>query len=85
MNEPHDIPDINLWAASVQAAVTAIRNAGYAEPFQRCRELTQVEIVQQPNLFFSREITGRLLLLSFRMALLTHLRLWSTLMVASPA
>ncbi|KAJ7598555.1 endoglucanase [Mycena floridula] len=28
MNEPHDIPDINLWAASVQAAVTAIRNAG---------------------------------------------------------
>lgn len=30
MNEPHDIPDINLWAESVQAAVTAIRNAGYA-------------------------------------------------------
>ncbi|KAJ6616487.1 glycoside hydrolase superfamily [Mycena sp. CBHHK59/15] len=28
MNEPHDVPDINLWAASVQAAVTAIRNAG---------------------------------------------------------
>ncbi|KAJ3734567.1 endoglucanase [Lentinula guzmanii] len=28
MNEPHDIPDINLWAGSVQAAVTAIRNAG---------------------------------------------------------
>ncbi len=28
MNEPHDIPDINLWAQSVQAAVTAIRNAG---------------------------------------------------------
>ncbi|TFY79534.1 hypothetical protein EWM64_g4481 [Hericium alpestre] len=28
MNEPHDIPDINLWADSVQAAVTAIRNAG---------------------------------------------------------
>ncbi|KAK7014013.1 glycoside hydrolase superfamily [Favolaschia claudopus] len=25
---PHDIPDINLWAGSVQAAVTAIRNAG---------------------------------------------------------
>ncbi|KAJ7160445.1 carbohydrate-binding module family 1 protein/Glycoside hydrolase family 5 protein [Mycena filopes] len=28
MNEPHDVPDITLWAASVQAAVTAIRNAG---------------------------------------------------------
>ena len=28
MNEPHDIPDINLWAGSVQAAVTAIRQAG---------------------------------------------------------
>ncbi|EIN08978.1 endoglucanase [Punctularia strigosozonata HHB-11173 SS5] len=28
MNEPHDVPDINLWAGSVQAAVTAIRNAG---------------------------------------------------------
>ena len=28
MNEPHDVPDINLWAQSVQAAVTAIRNAG---------------------------------------------------------
>ncbi|KDR72631.1 hypothetical protein GALMADRAFT_142932 [Galerina marginata CBS 339.88] len=28
MNEPHDVPDINLWAASVQAAVTAIRKAG---------------------------------------------------------
>ncbi|KAJ6491290.1 endoglucanase [Mycena vitilis] len=28
MNEPHDVPDINLWAATVQAAVTAIRQAG---------------------------------------------------------
>ncbi|KAF2100281.1 cellulase-domain-containing protein [Rhizodiscina lignyota] len=28
MNEPHDIPDINRWAQSSQAAVTAIRNAG---------------------------------------------------------
>ncbi len=28
MNEPHDVPDINLWADSVQAAVTAIRKAG---------------------------------------------------------
>ncbi|KAG4442571.1 hypothetical protein IFR05_001983 [Cadophora sp. M221] len=28
MNEPHDIPDMKLWAASVQAAVTAIRAAG---------------------------------------------------------
>jgi endoglucanase len=27
MNEPHDL-DINLWAKSCQAAVTAIRNAG---------------------------------------------------------
>lgn len=30
MNEPHDVPDINLWADSVQAAVTAIRQAGYS-------------------------------------------------------
>jgi len=28
MNEPHDIPSITEWATSVQAAVTAIRNAG---------------------------------------------------------
>ncbi|KAK0101824.1 hypothetical protein ONS95_006974 [Cadophora gregata] len=28
MNEPHDIPDMKLWAESVQAAVTAIRAAG---------------------------------------------------------
>lgn len=28
MNEPHDVPDITIWAASVQAAVTAIRQAG---------------------------------------------------------
>lgn len=28
MNEPHDIPDINAWANTSQAAVTAIRNAG---------------------------------------------------------
>ena len=28
MNEPHDVPDITAWAASVQAAVTAIRQAG---------------------------------------------------------
>ncbi|KAK1764913.1 glycoside hydrolase superfamily [Phialemonium atrogriseum] len=28
MNEPHDVPDINKWADSVQAAVTAIREAG---------------------------------------------------------
>ncbi|KAJ8581712.1 glycoside hydrolase family 5 protein [Rhizopogon salebrosus TDB-379] len=28
MNEPHDIPDITTWADSVQAAVTAIREAG---------------------------------------------------------
>lgn len=28
MNEPHDVPDINMWAQSVQAAVTAIRQAG---------------------------------------------------------
>lgn len=28
MNEPHDIPSISLWAGSVQAAVTAIREAG---------------------------------------------------------
>ena len=28
MNEPHDIPSISTWAQSVQAAVTAIRQAG---------------------------------------------------------
>ena len=28
MNEPHDVPDLKAWAASVQAAVTAIRDAG---------------------------------------------------------
>ncbi|KAG8952224.1 hypothetical protein FRC04_004931 [Tulasnella sp. 424] len=28
MNEPHDVPDTNAWAATVQAVVTAIRNAG---------------------------------------------------------
>ncbi|KAI1193537.1 glycoside hydrolase family 5 protein [Nemania serpens] len=27
MNEPHDVPDINVWAKSVQAVVTAIREA----------------------------------------------------------
>ncbi|KAI3326244.1 glycoside hydrolase family 5 protein [Xylariaceae sp. AK1471] len=27
MNEPHDVPDINTWAKSAQAAVTAIRQA----------------------------------------------------------
>ena len=31
MNEPHDVPDINAWADSVQAAVTAIRQAGYVQ------------------------------------------------------
>lgn len=28
MNEPHNIPDMKIWAATVQAAVTAIREAG---------------------------------------------------------
>ncbi|TKX23074.1 endoglucanase EG-II [Elsinoe australis] len=28
MNEPHDVPNISTWAATVQAAVTAIRKAG---------------------------------------------------------
>ncbi|KAG8166967.1 hypothetical protein KVR01_002656 [Diaporthe batatas] len=28
MNEPHDIPDLSLWANTVQAAVTAIRMSG---------------------------------------------------------
>lgn len=28
MNEPHNIPDMKIWATSVQAAVTAIRSAG---------------------------------------------------------
>lgn len=28
MNEPHDLPNLSMWADSVQAAVTAIRTAG---------------------------------------------------------
>ncbi|KFY00800.1 hypothetical protein O988_03097 [Pseudogymnoascus sp. VKM F-3808] len=28
MNEPHDVPSITTWAATVQGVVTAIRNAG---------------------------------------------------------
>jgi endoglucanase len=28
MNEPHNIPDMAVWAGTVQAAVTAIRQAG---------------------------------------------------------
>ncbi|KAI4745989.1 cellulase-domain-containing protein [Aureobasidium sp. EXF-12298] len=28
MNEPHDLQDINAWATTIQAAVTAIRKAG---------------------------------------------------------
>lgn len=28
MNEPHDIPSLSEWAASVQAAINAIRAAG---------------------------------------------------------
>ncbi|PPQ74550.1 hypothetical protein CVT26_007942 [Gymnopilus dilepis] len=28
MNEPHDVPNIQTWATTVQAVVTAIRNAG---------------------------------------------------------
>jgi len=28
MNEPHDVPDITAWAATVQTVVTAIRSAG---------------------------------------------------------
>lgn len=28
MNEPHDVPDINIWADTVQEVVTAIRNTG---------------------------------------------------------
>lgn len=28
MNEPHDMPDISIWATTVQEAVTAIRKAG---------------------------------------------------------
>ncbi|KZO94318.1 glycoside hydrolase family 5 protein [Calocera viscosa TUFC12733] len=28
MNEPHDLPNVTIWANTVQASVTAIRNAG---------------------------------------------------------
>ncbi|KAM0722578.1 hypothetical protein Q7P37_002019 [Cladosporium fusiforme] len=31
MNEPHDVEDIDAWAATVQEAVTAIRKAGATE------------------------------------------------------
>ena len=31
MNEPHDLPDINRWAQTMQTVVTAIRKAGYVE------------------------------------------------------
>ncbi|KAI0068283.1 endoglucanase [Artomyces pyxidatus] len=33
MNEPHDIPSLSEWAASVQAAVNAIRAAGATSQF----------------------------------------------------
>jgi endoglucanase len=33
MNEPHDIPKISTWAATVQAVVTAIRQAGATSQF----------------------------------------------------
>lgn len=33
MNEPHDIPNISTWAATVQAVVTAIRKAGATSQF----------------------------------------------------
>ena len=33
INEPHDIPDMNRWAESVQVSVTAIRNAGAASHY----------------------------------------------------
>nr|AMK37824.1 endoglucanase [Inonotus obliquus]AMK37825.1 endoglucanase [Inonotus obliquus] len=33
MNEPHDVPNINTWAGSVQAAVNAIRSAGATSQF----------------------------------------------------
>jgi len=28
MNEPHNMPDMAIWAKTIQAAVTAIRQAG---------------------------------------------------------
>lgn len=33
MNEPHDIPNLQSWATSVQAAVNAIRSAGATSQF----------------------------------------------------
>jgi endoglucanase len=33
MNEPHDVPSISTWAATVQAVVTAIRAAGATSQF----------------------------------------------------
>jgi endoglucanase len=33
MNEPHDVPSITTWAATVQAVVTAIRSAGATSQF----------------------------------------------------
>jgi hypothetical protein len=48
MNEPHDVPDINTWAASVQAAVTAIRQAGYAY-FQKKRLSYLISVLNKGN------------------------------------
>ncbi|GME49146.1 Glycoside hydrolase family 5 [Neofusicoccum parvum] len=33
MNEPHDVPDISVWADTVQQVVTAIRNAGAKDQY----------------------------------------------------
>ena len=33
MNEPHDVPNLQTWAGSVQAAVNAIRAAGATSQF----------------------------------------------------
>jgi endoglucanase len=37
MNEPHDV-DITKWAVTVQAVVTAIRNAGATSQMSKCHE-----------------------------------------------
>lgn len=58
MNEPHDVPDIERWAQSAQAAVTAIRNAGYVHRDRMLNDLTCVLTEQRHNLSSSLETTG---------------------------
>jgi endoglucanase len=59
MNEPHDVPNINTWAASVQAAVTAIRQAGYVVTIRLFPKKNGYLIL----LLFSTSATSQMILL----------------------